>query len=96
MPGPERAASLYSLDQKNSLRFSHENPAILATYENYFEKPLSPVSHHLLHTDHDAWKMPGEAGVHKQKPPCTGTERFRYTVVLLVKARQGLFVFAAG
>ena len=61
MLAAERAASLYSLDQKNALRFSHENPAILAAYENYFEKPLSPVSHHLLHTDHDAWKMPGEA-----------------------------------
>ena len=56
----ERAQNLYSLDRKNSLRFSHENPAIIAAYEDYFEKPLSHKAHELLHTDHDAWKMPGE------------------------------------
>ena len=56
----ERAQNLYSLDRKNSLRFSHENPAIIAAYEDYFEKPLSHKAHGLLHTDHDAWKMPGE------------------------------------
>ena len=56
----ERAQNLYSLDRKNSLRFSHENPAIIAAYEDYFEKPLSHKAHALLHTDHDAWKMPGE------------------------------------
>ena len=56
----ERAQSLYCLDRKNTLRFSHENPAVIAAYESYFEKPLSHKAHALLHTDHDAWKMPNE------------------------------------
>ena len=42
------------------LRFSHENPSITEVYEQYFEAPLSEKAHHLLHTDHHAWKMPGE------------------------------------
>ena len=29
-------------------------------YRDYLEKPLSEKSHHLLHTNHHAWKMPGE------------------------------------
>ena len=56
----ERAQSLYHLDRKNALRFSHENPAVIAAYESYFDKPLSHKAHALLHTDHDAWKMPNE------------------------------------
>ena len=56
----ERAQSLYCLDRENTLRFSHENPAVVAAYERYFGKPLSHKAHALLHTDHDAWKMPNE------------------------------------
>ena len=55
---PERAPVLYNLDKESKIRFSHENPSITKCYEEYFEKPLSHKSHHLLHTDHDAWKMP--------------------------------------
>lgn len=55
-----RGRTLYNLDRKNPLRFSHENTAVLKAYEEYFEKPLSHKSHELLHTDHNAWKMPGE------------------------------------
>lgn len=55
-----RGANLYELDKNNPLRFSHENPSVQAAYADYFEKPLSHVSHKLLHTDHDAWKMPNE------------------------------------
>ena len=53
-----RAAVLYGLDQGNALRFSHENPAVLACYRDYFSQPLSERAHHLLHTDHHAWEMP--------------------------------------
>lgn len=53
-----RAANLYKLDKESSLRFSHENPSITAIYENYLSEPLSKTSHHLLHTDHNAWDMP--------------------------------------
>lgn len=53
----ERGAMLYSLDKKNVLRFSHENPEIQALYRDFLEKPLSHTAHHLLHTDHHAWEM---------------------------------------
>ena len=56
----ERGQILYGLDAANDLRFSHENPAVIQVYKDYFGEPLSEKSHHLLHTDHHAWKMPGE------------------------------------
>ncbi len=57
---PKRAPVLYEQDANMTLRFSHENPSIAAIYKDYLEKPLSEKSHHLLHTDHHAWKMPNE------------------------------------
>ena len=56
----ERASVLYTQDKNMQLRFSHENPSITAIYRDYLGKPLSEKSHHLLHTNHHAWKMPGE------------------------------------
>ncbi|HIR14450.1 MAG TPA: iron hydrogenase small subunit [Candidatus Choladousia intestinavium] len=56
----ERCEVLYGLDKQNHLRFSHENPSIKKCYEDYLGEPLSHLSHKLLHTDHSAWKMPGE------------------------------------
>ena len=53
-----RGAKLYALDQKNPLRFSHENPSVLEAYHEYFEKPFSHRAHELLHTDHFGWNMP--------------------------------------
>ncbi len=53
-----RGENLYALDRQASLRFSHENPAVLKVYQDYFEKPLGHRSHQLLHTDHEAWTMP--------------------------------------
>lgn len=58
--GRERGDVLYSLDRENPLRFSHENPAVLACYADFFGKPLSEKAHALLHTDHDGWQMPEE------------------------------------
>ena len=54
---PERGDNLYALDKNNSLRFSHENPAVKELYDNFMEKPLSHKAHKLLHTDHDAWEL---------------------------------------
>lgn len=54
----ERGAKLYELDKNNPLRFSHENPSIIALYDQYLEEPLSHKAHKLLHTDHEGWKMP--------------------------------------
>ena len=55
----ERGKNLYFLDQNAELRFSHENPDIQKLYADYMEKPLSHKAHLLLHTDHNAWEMPG-------------------------------------
>ena len=53
-----RGAVLWRLDQGEKLRFSHENPDVLALYADYLGKPLGEKSHHLLHTNHFAWEMP--------------------------------------
>jgi NADH-quinone oxidoreductase subunit G len=55
-----RGGILYGLDKHNTYRFSHENPAVVDIYANYFDKPLSEKSHHLLHANHRKWQMPGE------------------------------------
>lgn len=53
----ERGQRLYELDAANVLRFSHENPAVLSAYKEYFEKPLSHKAHELLHTDQTKWTI---------------------------------------
>jgi len=45
-----RADCLYSIDEKSTIRKSHENPAIKKLYEEYLEKPGSHKAHELLHT----------------------------------------------
>ena len=54
----ERGSVLWRLDAKDTLRFSHENPDVLALYKEYLTAPLGEKSHHLLHTDHHGWDMP--------------------------------------
>ncbi|MCI2048866.1 MAG: [FeFe] hydrogenase, group A [Lachnospiraceae bacterium] len=54
----ERGEILYGLDRINKIRFSHENPSIVACYQNYLQHPLSHRAHELLHTDHTGWEMP--------------------------------------
>ncbi|NLF46703.1 MAG: 4Fe-4S dicluster domain-containing protein, partial [Clostridiales bacterium] len=44
----DRGKILYGLDKVNELRFSHENPAVLKSYEEFLEKPLGHKSHKLL------------------------------------------------
>ena len=56
-----RGNHLYFLDDIANLRFSHENPAIQALYKDFLGEPLGEKAHHLLHTDHTAWKMPRES-----------------------------------
>lgn len=45
-----RANCLYDIDEKSTLRKSHENPAIQKLYKEYLEKPGSHKAHELLHT----------------------------------------------
>ena len=53
-----RSSLLWKLDAKAPLRFSHENPDVQVLYRTYLKRPLGEKSHHLLHTDHQAWEMP--------------------------------------
>jgi len=50
----QRAAGLYSLDEKMALRKSHENPEVIQIYQEFLspgeQKYLSEKAHHLLHT----------------------------------------------
>ncbi|MBR6505018.1 MAG: [Clostridia bacterium] len=45
-----RADCLYSIDEKSTIRKSHENPTIKKLYKDYLEKPGSHKAHELLHT----------------------------------------------
>ncbi len=47
-----RAKALYDLDEANTIRLSHENPAIKSIYDEYFEKPGSHKAHEILHTSY--------------------------------------------
>ena len=55
-----RGNVLWALDKAEPVRFSHENPDVAALYRDYLGSPMSPRAHHLLHTDHNGWKMPSE------------------------------------
>jgi len=45
-----RMKSLYDIDKRSKLRFSHENAAVSELYKDYLGEPLSERSHQLLHT----------------------------------------------
>ena len=45
-----RADCLYSIDEKSTIRKSHENPVLKKIYEEYLGEPLGERAHHLLHT----------------------------------------------
>lgn len=45
-----RTAAIYTDDERNVLRQSHNNPDIQALYKNWLGEPLGEKSHHLLHT----------------------------------------------
>ena len=46
----KRASVLYSIDQNNPIRKSHENPAIIELYDTYLGEPGSHKAYELLHT----------------------------------------------
>jgi NADP-reducing hydrogenase subunit HndD len=54
-----RAKVLYDSDAANSLRKSHENPAIKELYATYLGEPGSEKAHHLLHTTYVKRKING-------------------------------------
>ena len=56
----DRGKILYNLDRVQTVRFSHENPEVTALYRDYLDHPGSELAEHLLHTDHEAWRMNAE------------------------------------
>jgi len=46
----KRQQAMYSIDERMTLRRSHENPAIQMLYRKFLEAPNSRKAHHLLHT----------------------------------------------
>lgn len=51
-----RADALYTIDEKSTIRKSHENPIIKKVYEEFLEKPGSKIAHKLLHTSYEERK----------------------------------------
>lgn len=45
-----RADCLYTIDEKSTIRKSHENPVLKKMYKDYLGKPLGEKAHELLHT----------------------------------------------
>jgi len=50
----KRMETIYGLDAESPLRKSHENPAVAELYKDFLGKPLSHLSHDLLHTHYHA------------------------------------------
>ena len=48
----KRANALYTIDEKSTIRKSHENPVIKQIYKEYLEGPGSHKAHKLLHTSY--------------------------------------------
>lgn len=46
----DRMSSLYTEDEKATLRLCHKNPEIKVIYNDFLEKPNSKLAHKLLHT----------------------------------------------
>ncbi len=49
----ERAKAIYASDAEMKVRKSHENPAILELYRDYFGEPNSHKAHEILHTSYE-------------------------------------------
>ena len=46
----KRAAAMYSIDERSTIRKSHENPILKQIYKDYIGKPGDHKAHELLHT----------------------------------------------
>ena len=57
-----RGGELYNIDSSKPIRFSHENPTVQLTYQEYLGEPMSHRAHELLHTDAESWNMRPDFG----------------------------------
>ena len=48
-----RANALYSIDEKSTIRKSHENPVLKKIYKDYLGNPGGELAHKLLHTHYE-------------------------------------------
>ena len=48
----KRASALYSIDEKSTIRKSHENPVLQKIYKEYLGEPGGHRAHELLHTSY--------------------------------------------
>lgn len=48
----KRIESLYNADEKDTVRYSHDNEAVQKVYEEFYGKPLSELAEKLLHTSY--------------------------------------------
>jgi NADP-reducing hydrogenase subunit HndD len=53
----KRGLALYREDKSEKIRKSHENPAIIALYKEYFGKPGSHKAHEMLHATYEPRKF---------------------------------------
>jgi iron only hydrogenase large subunit-like protein len=47
-----RTGALYNIDERSTIRLSHENSQIKGLYDDYLGKPCEGLAHELLHTHH--------------------------------------------
>lgn len=54
-----RIAGLYAGDERDVRRLSHENPDVIAVYQEFYGAPLSPMAEEMLHTNYTskAWML---------------------------------------
>lgn len=63
----KRLDRVYTMDEKATLRRSHENKEIQQIYSEYLKKPLGHLSHELLHTTYnDRSKQINDMSIHKK------------------------------
>ena len=49
-----RANALYTIDEKSTIRKSHQNPILKQIYKDYLKEPGGELAHKLLHTHYTA------------------------------------------
>ncbi len=72
----KRLDRIYEADAEAEVRSSHENKSVAALYEEYLGRPLSEVSHRLLHrtyTDRSASVFANDADAGATTPAATGS-----------------------
>lgn len=52
----KRAQAMYSIDERSTIRKSHENPVLKEIYKNYIGRPGEHKAHELLHTHYTPMK----------------------------------------